>query len=74
MKTKSYFLKADWQDEWQEVSKEKWIEAERAAGFRPKCSSDHPRYMKDCATGGFTGSGVSGKIDFLDAEEEEVSS
>lgn len=57
-----YLLKADWQTSWQTVSKEEWIRAERSAGFRPKVSSDDPRYMQICATAGFSGNGVSGKI------------
>ena len=48
---------------WQKVSKEDWIKAERASGFRPKLSSDDPRYMTVCATGGFSSSGgMSGSI------------
>ena len=58
-----YFLKADFQSDYQEVTKEEWIKAERAAGFRPKLASDDPRYMKVCATAGFYGNGVSGKIE-----------
>lgn len=57
MNNKTYWLKADWQDEYQEVTKEKWIKAERQAGFAPKCGS-----LVICATGGFTGNGISGKI------------
>jgi len=63
-----YYLKADWQEDWQEVSKEKWIQAERNAGFRPKYSSDDPRYMTTCATSGFGGNGISGKIE-IDARD-----
>lgn len=69
--TEKYFLKADWQTEYQEVTKEQWIKAERAAGFRPKLSSDDPDYMKTCATGGFSGSGVNGKIVYSKIEEEQ---
>jgi hypothetical protein len=59
-----YFLKAYFQPDWVEVSKADWIKAERAAGFRPKLSSDDPRYMAVCATGGFGSSaGISGKVD-----------
>lgn len=57
-----YQLKTDWQSEWQSVSKEMWIRAERAAGFRPKLSSDDPRYMATPATGGFSSGGISGRI------------
>ena len=57
-----YQLKADWQGDWQTVTKEQWIKAERCAGFRPKCASDHPAYMTQPATGGFSGGGVQGRI------------
>lgn len=57
-----YELKADFQDEWQEVTKEVWVRAERRAGFRPKMARDDPRYMTTCATGGFGGNGVRGRI------------
>lgn len=44
-----------------EVSLEEFCRAERAAGFRPKMSSDDPRYMTTPATGGFGSSyGISG--------------
>ena len=62
--TEKYFLKADYQKNWQEVTKEEWIQAERSAGFRPKCASTDPEYMTTCATSGFGGNGVSGKIRF----------
>jgi len=55
-----YFLKSDHQTEWEEVTKEQWVRAERNAGFYPKkCFDD-----KDCATGGFSGHGMQGKIEF----------
>ena len=45
-----------------EVSLEEFCRAERAAGFRPKMSSDDPRYMTTPATGGFSSSyGISGR-------------
>ena len=50
-----YYLKADFQKDKQEVTKEEFIQAERAAGFRPK-------YGDGIATGGFSGNGVSGYI------------
>ena len=60
-----FYLRADWQGEYQEVTREQWIRAERAAGFCPKgVSSTHPNYMYTLATGGFSGGGVSGRIDF----------
>lgn len=49
--------------DWVTVSKEDWIKAERAAGFRPALWSGHPDYMTTCATGGFSSSaGVAGQI------------
>jgi hypothetical protein len=47
-----------------EVTLEEFCKAERAAGFRPKLSSDHARYMTTLATGGFSGSGVSGRVKY----------
>ena len=46
-----------------EVTKEEFIKAERAAGFRSKSGS-----MDDCATGGFTGNGISGSIKYNELE------
>jgi hypothetical protein len=49
--------------EWQKVSREDWIKAERRAGFRPKLWSGDPNYMTTYATGGFSDSGgISGKL------------
>lgn len=60
-----YYLKSSINNEWLQVSKEEWIRAERAAGFRPKMASDNPRYMQVCATGGFSSSyGISGKVEY----------
>lgn len=61
-----YEVKAPGSD-WIEVSKEEWIYAERKAGFRPNLASTNERYMKVCATAGFTGGGIQGRI-VLDAE------
>lgn len=61
-----YYLKASFQPDWVEVTKEEFIRAERAAGFRPKCASTDPQYMTTCATGGFSSSGgVSGRVCFV---------
>ena len=60
----TYWLKAAHQRKWQKVSKKKFIEAERDAGFRPKLSSDDPQYMKVCATGGFGTDQIEGKIKY----------
>lgn len=53
-----YFLKADWQQDYQEVTEEQFITAERAAGFYSKFGE------KALATAGFNGNGVSGKVVF----------
>lgn len=53
--------------DWVEVSRDEWIRAERAAGFRPKMASDDPRYMQTQATGGFSSSaGTEGRIKWAD--------
>lgn len=60
-RNEKYWLKANAisGSSWSEVSKEDWIKAERAAGFRPN------NYMKVCATGGFSNSaGISGSITY----------
>ncbi len=54
--TVKYFLKGDWEEDWKEVTKEEFINAERAAGFRPKSGDG-------VATGGFGGNGVSGRVE-----------
>lgn len=51
-----YFLRADWQDDWQEVSVEQFITAERSAGFGS-------RFSDRLATGGFSGRGINGRIE-----------
>ncbi len=53
-----YYLKADWQKDYQEVTKKQFIAAERAAGFRSKLGPNA------VATGGFSGNGVSGKVEY----------
>lgn len=64
-KVDRYFLKAHWQEDWQAVTKEEWIRAERSAGFRPKgLAFNDPKYKTTCATGGFTGGGVAGMIKY----------
>ncbi len=60
--TEHYWLKAGWQNDWTEVSRKKWIRAERMAGFRPKMSSDDPRYVDTCATSGFSANNACGII------------
>ena len=48
--------------EWKSASRAAFISAERRAGFRPKMSSDDPRYMNTLATGGFDGNNIEGRI------------
>lgn len=59
-----YFLKADHQTEWDEVTREQFINAEQAAGFRSKFGSNHP------ATSGFSGRGMRGRVEYVDHEQE----
>jgi hypothetical protein len=54
-----YYLKADHQTEWQEVSQEQFVTAESNAGFRPKPGCG------PVATGGFSGSGMRGRVDHV---------
>lgn len=58
-----HLLTATFNPQWVEVTKEDWIKAERAAGFRPKLWSGDPNYMTTYATGGFSGGGISGRIE-----------
>jgi hypothetical protein len=51
-----YFLKAVVFGGWHEVTFEKFVLAERDAGFRPKYGGP------GLATGGFTGHGIQGRI------------
>ena len=53
-----YYLKADFMDEYKEVSKQEFIQAEQNAGFRSKFGRNH------LATGGFGSGGISGKIEY----------
>lgn len=65
-----HFLKASFLKKWEEVPKEVWIAAERAAGFRPKMASDDPRYMTTYATAGFGTELISGCITHNGKEPE----
>jgi hypothetical protein len=60
-----YFLKAFFQEQFQEVTKQEWIKAERRAGFRPKMASTDPGYMDTCATGGFSNGSITGRIEYI---------
>ncbi len=59
----TFFLKYEGIGE-KQVSMKDWIKAERQAGFRPRMSSDDPRYMTTMATGGFGSGNLSGSIKF----------
>ena len=68
-KTK-YFLSVELAGEKieREVSLEEYCKAERAAGFRPKCSSDDLKYWTTPATAGFSGCGRNGRIQYGDED------
>ena len=53
-----YFLKADWQDEETEVTKQAFLEAEKNAGFYSRTGED------TCATAGFSARGIRGIVKF----------
>lgn len=59
MRETKYYLKWDWQadDAWEEVSKEVFVRAERAAGFRNTMGQPN-----EPATAGFFGNGIHGRI------------
>ncbi len=61
-----YYLKADHQKEWDEVTKEQFINAELNAGFRSKFGSGH------IATGGFGGGGISGKVEYEEGDVDKI--
>ena len=62
MKTR-YYIKYDEEDDWREVSRERFIRAEKQAGFRSKFGTDQ------VATGGFSGNGIQGKVSYFNVEE-----
>ena len=63
MKEYKYYLKAFYEEEWTEVSQDEFIRAERHAGFRPKYGTG------PVATGGFSGGGMKGRVEFRMEEE-----
>lgn len=63
---KKYYLKGNWESGWTEVTKDDWIRAERSAGFRSKFGDDHE------ATGGFSGGGISGRIEYVEETNKTV--
>jgi len=54
-----YYLKADHEKEWSNVTKRQFIAAEQAAGFHSKFGADH------VATGGFSGRGMKGRVEYV---------
>lgn len=60
--TTKYYLKGDWQpeDAWQEVTKEVFVRAERAAGFRNTMGKPN-----EPATGGFSGGSTQGRVRYI---------
>lgn len=58
-----YYLKADWQTEWQEVTQDQFVDAERNAGFHPKSGCG------PVATGGFSARGICGRVDYEKVED-----
>jgi hypothetical protein len=59
-----YFLETSWQDK-KEVTKEQFIQAERNAGFHCKPG------ITGCATGGFSGGGVHGTVEYVKDKEDD---
>ena len=61
-----YYLKADFMDEEREVSKQEYINAEQAAGFRSKFGTNA------VATGSFGAAGISGRTEYADETNDET--
>lgn len=62
-----YFLKADGERDWREVSADEYVRAERNAGFAPKnIDVRDPDYRRVPATASFSSSraGISGRTGF----------
>jgi hypothetical protein len=65
---KRYYL--EYQGMKKEVSKKEWVQAERSAGFRPKCYHGRNETCECEATGGFSSSqGIRGSVEY---EKEKV--
>jgi hypothetical protein len=60
--SEKYYLKSSWQKEYQEVTKEQFMEAEKNAGF-------HSKFEGEPVTAGFGGSGIQGKIVYENKKE-----
>ena len=65
LKEYKYYLQTFYNKEWKEVSKEEFMRAERIAGFHSK------RGPGTVATGGFSGGGMRGRIEYI-IEEEKI--
>lgn len=52
-----YYLKNAWETDFKEVTVKQFIQAERSAGFFPKAG-------QGVATGGFSGRGVRGRVEY----------
>jgi hypothetical protein len=59
MMIERYYLKADHEAEWSNVTRERFIAAEQAAGFRSQFGDRH------VATGSFTGRGMKGRVEYI---------
>lgn len=57
-----YYVKAEWEDEYNEVDMETYMRAEKSAGFWPK-------FPGRPATGAFSGRGISGHIIYDKTEQ-----
>ena len=61
MRQTKYYLRGEWQsdDDWCEVTKQEFVEAERAAGFWNRMGQPN-----EPATGGFSGGYIRGRVRF----------
>jgi hypothetical protein len=71
MRTYKYFLGVTFGSEKieREVSVEDFCKAERQAGFYPKLWSGDTAFMTTPATGGFSSSGVSGRVEYIKSSD-----
>ncbi|KKL77822.1 hypothetical protein LCGC14_2031030 [marine sediment metagenome] len=67
MRPIKWWLKSVIDDEWKEVTQDKWVAVERLAGFRPKPG------LGPEATGGFSDGGWSGKLEYGEFPEKTES-
>ena len=63
--TKKYYLKFTWEDDWREVTKEQFIQAEQDAGF-------HSRFgPTEAATDGLGNGSIQGNVVHMREGDEE---